>query len=437
MQNEWMKKLIESFEYKKFLSLIKTPKFEEIIHRYKIMDNVILECDNNYNKVIEEIMPIFEEKYLNDVNNKSQIDYFLNNMNYYNKLYELKPNYKQIDSKKIYYYNNITIISNKIKNLINELFEIDIGKETNILFGDKKIIMESKDENQMSINIGKYENNIFISEILLDFKNDIFLQKCFLKINKEGYLNIINNLFYNDKMISLLKLDEEEIGMAYKINLQFNNEQSLLPSSISKKKDNNQEINKTDINENSTNNNETNSEIINQNIINNSTENSNDKINEINNGNQNDNTKKFQDKILKEGTTNTNVNRSNQSLEYNNNIVNISDNKSDVEENMNYPKKEEIKLSEFIEKEIKTLISYYIFYFRLKEDISNFYEKDEFDCYLINENLINKYKTFYLYEKLSENIAKIVKKKILTKMIKKLIKKYIKNYSMMNIIIIC
>ena len=68
-----------------------------------------------------------------------------------------------------------------------------------------------------------------------------------------------------------------------------------------------------------------------------------------------------------------------------------------------------IKLSSFAEKQIKASILYYFFYLRLENDVKNSnIDIKNSECYLINKDWMNKFKEFYLYEKLVKNIKSIM-----------------------------
>ena len=72
---------------------------------------------------------------------------------------------------------------------------------------------------------------------------------------------------------------------------------------------------------------------------------------------------------------------------------------------------QKIKLTSFTESQIKALILYYSFYLELEKDVKNSNIKiNNSECYLISKNWMNKFKEFYLYEKLVNNIKKIIQK---------------------------
>ena len=70
-----------------------------------------------------------------------------------------------------------------------------------------------------------------------------------------------------------------------------------------------------------------------------------------------------------------------------------------------------IELSRFTQNQIKALVLYYFFYLELEKDVKNSnIEIKNSECYLISKIWMNKFKEFYLYEKLVNNIKKIIPK---------------------------
>ena len=136
LQNELMKKILESFEYEQNILLNENLKINDIINKYNIND---ITNDNNkekYDKFLDEILNKFEEKQIQYINNKTKEDEFLRNINYYNVLYKLKL--IKIEKNQKSYYNDIEIINNKIKFFLNDLFQIKIEEEAKIIFNNKK-----------------------------------------------------------------------------------------------------------------------------------------------------------------------------------------------------------------------------------------------------------------------------------------------------------
>ena len=68
------------------------------------------------------------------------------------------------------------------------------------------------------------------------------------------------------------------------------------------------------------------------------------------------------------------------------------------------------KINQFIENEIKILISYYLFVLQLEKDIERSKTSNDICvsyCYLINEKWMNNYKDYYLYNELIKEIDNI------------------------------
>ena len=68
------------------------------------------------------------------------------------------------------------------------------------------------------------------------------------------------------------------------------------------------------------------------------------------------------------------------------------------------------KINQFIENEIKILISYYLFVLQLEKDIERSKTSNDIcvsNCYLINEKWMNNYKDYYLYNELIKEIDNI------------------------------
>ena len=93
-----------------------------------------------------------------------------------------------------------------------------------------------------------------------------------------------------------------------------------------------------------------------------------------------------------------------------------------------------IKLSFFKEYQIKALISYYFFNEELKHNIKSSEEihKNNIlysECYLLDENWMNKYKELFLYDEMIQQIDNILKQ---SKEIKKETNRIDKIYSLLD-----
>jgi len=390
IKKDSMNKILIYFEYNNFIAFIE--------------ENII---DKNEDKILDEIM----NKYYNN-------EYLMNLNNKVKKASQALRNIENINENKTIDYNDdIEIINNKVKNYINELFGDIYIINRKFLFGDQKIIMDYKFTKNYFI-IGKFENCTFKPEIMLNFEQKKNTVDFFSIFKNKGYNDFINELKLNNNLIITSddkRIKEIKINENYQFSSIANNNEGSDVSQFNLNKD-----------LYSLNNNKSN-----QNIINNEEkDNSGKVINEIQSSNinneSNKNKNEFMDddreshqQLFSENTNSLNPQNNRLNTDIETDILNKADKKeandgtlinqaqeTDREFSDNIKK---IKLSSFTENQIKALILYYFFYLRLENDVKNSnIDIKNSECYLINKNWMNKFKEFYLYEKLVKNIKNII-----------------------------
>ena len=347
VKKEWMDNLKLYLDYRNFCELIKRNNIDNNIDNYNYNEK----DDKTKNKILEEFIDLFENNNLIDLNNKIK-DESLKKKIIENESYNISL--QEIEKKNIYYYNEIVIINTPIKDLINDLFEIEFKNKAFFLFVDQKIILKFIKNSQFSMITGFLdENDTFKAEKLLYFNNENDLTLYIDKFQKEGYSTTLN---YLNNQLDINNKDKTIKGKIYNLD---NN--PFQPDQTEKKNNEN---------------NGRKSSIDNKIIANN--------INiEINNDNS--------------------INISGDGTEKN--FLSNNNNKSI---NVLESGEEKIKLDKFIGNQIKALILYYFFFKELKQNINNKKNIKSDEIFLINKNWMNIFKNFFLYTELVENIEKIL-----------------------------
>ena len=179
INKKWVDDFKELFDYdNKFLNYLKQGNINEIINKHN--------PNELYDEFLYEIIKLFNDDYINEINSKTKIEKIneLKNINNY------KANLKE-KNKIYYYYNNIEIINDKIKNIIQKIFYVEIFDKRIFLFGDEKIIMDLDYEKQYSLILGDYTNNYFDTKILLNF---------YTNENIKLFINFFKSNGYKDTM---------------------------------------------------------------------------------------------------------------------------------------------------------------------------------------------------------------------------------------------
>ena len=368
ISKKYMDKIKDIFKYDEFCKGIEDNKIKDIINKFKELyknetnnvnnlinyDEFYLEFKNNFSiKFLECILSINNEK---DLNNKDLIKL--------NK-YQLKVNEKGED-KYLSYYSNFEIISEKLEeNKTINHFIINKKKEkAEFLISNNKLILYPSLNNESILIIEDINNNNeLIPELLIHFEDSTKLKAFIEQIKKNGYNNLISELNFIQQKASIINNETKNLdGKAYQINIKDNKENkeeiSLLKGTIIP-----------------------NEEKIQQKV-----------------GNEENNEKDVIEYInIEKGKLTSNDNQTNEiknnTLFSHNNIDISSQNKKKT-------------LLESMERDIKTLIKYFIFNRELKRIIeltkneNNIIYKDIFKCYFINIKWIKEFMNLYLYKKL-------------------------------------
>ena len=212
IKKKWTNKIMEYFEYNKFIDKIKKGHINQIIDKYKI--------DKNYSDFLVSIMKLLSNDYKKVINakikDKNELKIFSNV-----QLYNIKLKNKEIQKNKptYYYYSNIDIINEKIFRLIKEIFKLESQEEKReFLIGDDKIIMDFnlKLKTQISLIVGDYKNNNLEPDILFVFDNKEYLNNFYERFKLKGYIKTIENLKMNDILYD--EQSKKRIGYIYDIN---------------------------------------------------------------------------------------------------------------------------------------------------------------------------------------------------------------------------
>ena len=416
IKKDSINEILNYFEYNKFASFIEEKNKNNIIKSN--------EKDKSENKFLDE--------YLKSLNNKEK------------SLQMFKSNKKINEKKEINYNDDIEIINDKMKNLINELFENIYIEDRKFLFGDQKIIMDYK---LNYIIVGNFKNNIFNPEILLYFDQEKHIEYYLSLFKLKGFFENINKLNYDYNVIKISENEEIKVN-AYEINNHENNE---FHSDLNNNNEESLNIKYKEININNSQSNNLSSSnnlsIINDGKMNDSikgksgiesTNKSSENILNINE--RRDDDPEFQQQLLLGNKNDLNFQNNSQNtvveaykyIPCDTNKEEVTDDFkgcSENKEHLNLEKtlfdkeietsrefnnnniNQKIKLSPFTENQIKALILYYSFYLDLENDVknSNFKIKNS-ECYLISKIWMSKFKEFYLYEKLVKNIKSIIQK---------------------------
>ena len=448
INNSWMD------EYKSFFD-------------YQYLEDYLKNKNGYSEEAIDNIMKEISMVYIDNINKKNNFDKS-----------EIKLCEKNNFEGKIYYFCNNHIINTKIYDLLEESgYKIKDSLINLELFfiGFKKILLffpNKNDTNKYKDEIGFInEKGVFIPEYIIGYTGN--------NISPEDLNDFIMkdliNFYRNNKDVSCqikkkkkVTCEMEIIGNCFKINNTINNDttQSKTNEIIKNGNDNLPEgqMNETNINsnqgekidssQNSLNNypqqiqneikedkeskkQENNLPNVNPGGEYSQTEDHANNINNIVNSNaqgnnyniqgNNSNTGNFNSNMsgnnFMQGDNNTQRNNNESSLGNNIDNKNKSDNYNRItncKDNLNTKNNNKIKLDEFMENQIKALISYHLIIKNLKESKSNSNSQgiQSKHCCLIDENWMQNYLNFFLYEGAKEyfnnifmdNIGKNVEK---------------------------
>ena len=148
----------------KFLNYLNSGNINDIINKYNPKDKYI--------EFLSEIKKIFNDDYINEINSKI-IDDKIKDIK---SLYTYSNTFKEKNNI-FYFANDIEIINEKIKNIIQRIFNIEIGEKKVFLFGDDRIIMSVEYQEQNSLMIGNYNKNYYFEkDLLLNFYTKLNLE---------------------------------------------------------------------------------------------------------------------------------------------------------------------------------------------------------------------------------------------------------------------
>ena len=197
----------------KFLNYLNSGNINDIINKYNPKDKYI--------EFLSEIKKIFNDDYINEINSKI-IDDKIKDIK---SLYTYSNTFKEKNNI-FYFANDIEIINEKIKNIIQRIFNIEIGEKKVFLFGDDRIIMSVEYQEQNSLMIGNYNKNYYFEkDLLLNFYTKLNLENCIKSFTDNGYNKTMNTLLnpqVNNKDIYLKDDSSNTIGQLYKINEENN-----------------------------------------------------------------------------------------------------------------------------------------------------------------------------------------------------------------------
>ena len=212
IRKKWIDKLKALFDYNKFKSDIGKGSLLDIIKEYK--------SKNNYNKFLEEIMKLLSKDFIDKINEISK------DKEKIKKYFSNEPILLGIKNKNnIYYYNDeIEIINDKTKNIIQKLFDNETKENHRFLFGERAIIMEFDLIPQSSIIIGKYNNECFEPKLLLSFNKKEDMKNYFDIIHGKYVWIMKNELKFENNFVINLVHNSNIIGKAFKIKELDNNQ---------------------------------------------------------------------------------------------------------------------------------------------------------------------------------------------------------------------
>ena len=218
INKKWMDNLKQLFDYdNKFLNYLNSGNIKDIINKYNPNDKYI--------EFLSEIIKLFNDDYIKEINSKINED----KMKEIKSLYTYSNTLKE-KNKAYYYDNDIEIINKKIKNIIQRIFNIEIGEQKVFLFGDNKIIMSVDYQEQYSLMIGIYnKNDYYEKNYLYNLYTKQNLEYCLKSFTDIGYAETKKILIHPQQNEINLKDDKSSIiGQLY--NIKSENNQNLMVS---------------------------------------------------------------------------------------------------------------------------------------------------------------------------------------------------------------
>ena len=190
---------------------------------------LLFRSNSHYKEILKSIKDHFNnidniEQIVNDFfkNKRDNITPHLNSLkslfeNNLAKLYEINNNPNNNDKFKNNYYYNFSLIN---QNFIDILKNLNINEENfqkaKCIFLEHKILVVLKNkEKPFTLNIGKYKDNLFITEIIINsqFEENIGLIIDTLKSNRyDNYLNYLkfdNDVDYQNNNIQIISISKK------------------------------------------------------------------------------------------------------------------------------------------------------------------------------------------------------------------------------------
>ena len=382
ISKKWMEKFMEKFKYEKFYEII-NHKIKEILNNN---ENAKFSSEDNIsNEILEKMCKLFEkEDFLNDIIKDDKLLEELRNK----ELYSI--NVDNIENN----FNNLSIINERIKNLIKEMFQVECEEKQEFILGDEKIIIKFKSKNQNHIIEGKFNS--------YDNKNSFVKEK---SINYNNNKNSMDEKFNNYIQLSQnKKISDDANGKGKVENLNIIQTNSLKSGNKNSNNLDHEKDSRNPIIDSSNIDIDRNNNAINNNM--NNTQNHNDNNNQHNNNNIGMNIKKV---IGNKEEIKDNNNNQVESTEYSRSNINkeeIKDNNNTLNNNESSPNNNNIELEKFTKEQIKILILYYFFIEELKNNNKQFQASDE--CYTIKKDYMREFQKFYLYNDLVQEIQRLL-----------------------------
>ena len=207
---------------KKFKSILNFTEFEKYvkdndINKIYINNNFNDDCLNKLPKTLLDSLYLIDTKKLNELKNEKL-----------NKISLTLSNQIQLC-----YYRDFEFISADLVNYLqtNNIYLKDIVK-AKCLFENNKIIFYQENQINNILNVARInDNNEFISELILFYKNPGDINKFINEMKKIGYDNMISSLLLKNGENNMIENPSSfPIDIAYKINDEINGNQ--LPNDI-------------------------------------------------------------------------------------------------------------------------------------------------------------------------------------------------------------
>ena len=213
INRDWKKLFNEYYNYEEITKLIS----EKDNIKNMLMD-FIKNKENSLNKDLlnNEINQNFPKEIIKKIIKKPKD----NNME---NILEIIPKETDIEKSKIDYFDNFLIINEKIKNIF-ESFSLKLDYKLNNLLIEKNNCFVFYALNTHNIIcFGILNNTIFESNILIYFNRNYYFNNYFERIIKIGISETLKKINFKSENSIKIKKDGREIGIAYKLNKEYDN----------------------------------------------------------------------------------------------------------------------------------------------------------------------------------------------------------------------